>query len=60
MKTFTITVFLLFSSIFTLFADDYPPHGWTSDILEALSESEESGKDILLNFTGSDWCSLVS
>lgn len=37
--------------------DSYIPDGWTSDLLAALSESEESGKDVLLNFTGSDWCS---
>lgn len=37
--------------------DSYIPDGWTSDLLAALSESEKSGKDVLLNFTGSDWCS---
>ncbi|MDA3957392.1 thioredoxin family protein [Oceanispirochaeta sp.] len=57
MKTFAISVFLLFSSLSFISADAYPPVGWTSDVLSALSESEDTGKDILLNFTGSDWCS---
>ncbi len=34
----------------------YPPEGWTLDLLGAIAESEKTGKDILLNFTGSDWC----
>ncbi len=39
-----------------LSAEAYPPEGWTSDILAAIQESEKTGKEILLNFTGSDWC----
>ena len=57
MKTLGISLLLLFISVFTISADSYPPEGWTSDILEALGESERTGKDILLNYTGSDWCS---
>ncbi|QEN09293.1 thioredoxin family protein [Oceanispirochaeta crateris] len=56
MKTFSITLFLFFSSLFFLSADAYPPQGWTSDVLGAMTEAEETGKDLLLNFTGSDWC----
>jgi len=37
-------------------AESYPPEGWTSDILSAIKESEKTGKNILLDFTGSDWC----
>jgi len=46
---------ILYSGLF-LSAEAYPPEGWSSDLLSAIRESEESGKDILLNFTGSDWC----
>lgn len=55
MKYIIATVMILFSGAF-LMADAYPPEGWSSDLLGAIRESEESGKDILLNFTGSDWC----
>ncbi|MDC7220908.1 MAG: thioredoxin family protein [Spirochaetales bacterium] len=34
----------------------YPPNGWTVSMAEAAAEAEASGKMILLNFTGSDWC----
>lgn len=33
-----------------------PPQGWTDDILQAMDEAEQTGKDILISFTGSDWC----
>jgi len=29
---------------------------WTTDLKAAMAESKESGKPILMNFTGSDWC----
>lgn len=31
-------------------------HGWLLSYDEALKESKESGKPILIDFTGSDWC----
>ncbi|MDC7223470.1 MAG: thioredoxin family protein [Spirochaetales bacterium] len=34
----------------------YPPNGWTENMAEAAAEAKESGKMILINFTGSDWC----
>lgn len=30
--------------------------GWTSDFTAAKAEAAESGKDLLIDFTGSDWC----
>ncbi len=30
--------------------------GWLTNIDEAYAESQKSGKPILANFTGSDWC----
>jgi thioredoxin-related protein len=35
----------------------YPPNGWTVSMAAAATEAKESGKMILMNFTGSDWCS---
>lgn len=36
--------------------EPYPPEGWMTDVKQAFAESEKTGKDILINFTGSDWC----
>lgn len=38
--------------------DNYKAHaeGWLVDINEAYAKSEKSGKPIMANFTGSDWC----
>jgi thioredoxin-related protein len=30
--------------------------GWTEDYAAAKSQAEEQGKDLMLEFTGSDWC----
>jgi protein disulfide-isomerase len=30
---------------------------WTEDFDEALAQAKESGKYVLVDFTGSDWCS---
>ena len=54
-KSFLTGLFLLVS-LSLLPAESYPPEGWTSDLLGAIRESEKTGKDLLLNFTGSDWC----
>lgn len=37
---------------------DYPAHnpGWMTNLEKAYAESEATGKPILANFTGSDWC----
>ncbi|MBI9105737.1 MAG: thioredoxin family protein [Spirochaetales bacterium] len=34
----------------------YPPRGWVTDILEAYKTAQAEDKQILINFTGSDWC----
>ena len=33
-----------------------PPADWTTDLAAARAEAAEQGKDVLLLFTGSDWC----
>ncbi|MEK6249356.1 MAG: thioredoxin family protein [Planctomycetales bacterium] len=30
--------------------------GWSSNMTEAMKTAKKEGKDILMNFTGSDWC----
>lgn len=35
---------------------DYPPEGWVTDIREAYRLAQDGDKQILINFTGSDWC----
>ena len=51
-----LPVLLFFASAMILTAEAYPPEGWTQDLLGALAESERTGKNLLLNYTGSDWC----
>ena len=34
----------------------YPPPGWVTDIGEARKTAMAEDKNILINFTGSDWC----
>jgi protein disulfide-isomerase len=34
----------------------YPPKGWVTDIREAYKIAQAEDKQILFNFTGSDWC----
>ncbi len=49
MKAFLIFPFLIFFTSASLFAQAYPPEGWTDDVLEALALSEETGRDILID-----------
>ena len=65
MKTFKTTIFLLMmiamSSVKAqsgVVKSDYKAHakGWLVDINEAYALSEKTGKPILANFTGTDWC----
>ena len=49
---------LLFASYALIGQSDYKAEneGWLVDIQEAHALSEKTGKPILANFTGSDWC----
>ena len=56
---------IIFLSLFALLSfsafsqtDSYEAEneGWLVDIDKAFAESQETGKPILANFTGSDWC----
>lgn len=64
LKTLTLSLILLTSAI--AFAqggvvkndDTYSAHakGWLVDVNEAYELSKETGKPIMANFTGTDWC----
>ena len=43
-------------SVTMLWANENIPHGWETDIKAALKKANAENKNILLLFTGSDWC----
>jgi thioredoxin-related protein len=58
MKKLNILFVLLLAATFTFAQDAYKAHqeGWLVDLEEAYKKSQETGKPIMANFTGSDWC----
>ncbi|NNE28059.1 MAG: thioredoxin family protein [Saprospiraceae bacterium] len=60
MRKFFGILSLVFLASFVTAQDaiDYPAHnpGWEVDLNKAFEISEKTGKPILANFTGSDWC----
>ena len=56
MKKTSLLVALILIMAANIYAE-YPPEGWTASIKEAITQAENEDKMILLNFTGSDWCS---
>ena len=56
MRMTFLALFVLISSF--SFAQEYTAEneGWLVDVNEAYDESKKTGKPILANFTGSDWC----
>jgi thioredoxin-related protein len=53
MRPFTPAAVL---AIFALYSGVYATEGWTDDFQVALDQAEKEKKDLLLDFTGSDWC----
>ncbi|MDA7888735.1 thioredoxin family protein, partial [Akkermansiaceae bacterium] len=47
-----ITAFALLSSSFSFAGGE----GWTHDFEAAKAQAKKEGKDLLIDFTGSDWC----
>lgn len=45
---------LTFSTITT--QAEYPPVGWETDVQKAVTRASNEGKNLLVNFAGSDWC----
>src|SRR4051812_3441467 len=37
-------------------AQGVPPPGWTEDYSKAVEKAKTENKNLLLDFTGSDWC----
>ncbi len=52
----SLFAFLSFSAFSQTDSYEAENEGWLVDIDKAFAESEETGKPILANFTGSDWC----
>lgn len=57
MKTFSAIIVTLLLSV-TAFAQEYTAsnEGWLVNLNEAYEQQEKTGKPIMANFTGSDWC----
>jgi thioredoxin-related protein len=53
MKTTPLAFLIL---LITFAAQAAPPPGWTSDYAKAVEKAKAEHKDLLLDFTGSDWC----
>lgn len=48
---------LLVATLFSLFSPQISAgDGWIEDLGEGLAEARRSGKHVLVDFTGSDWC----
>jgi len=58
MKTLNLIIGLLFFSIALTAQSDHKAEneGWLVNLEEAYTESKKTGKPIMANFTGSDWC----
>ncbi len=58
MRIFLLLAFSLMISTIGMSQDAYTAEneGWLVDVDEAYAESQKTGKPILANFTGSDWC----
>jgi thioredoxin-related protein len=58
MKKISILLSFLFIATLTMAQSEYKAHneGWLVKIEEAYKESKQTGKPIMANFTGSDWC----
>jgi len=60
--TLIVSALLTASAVFLLQEPQEPQEPqqetsiWTTDFAAAKAEAAKSGKDLLLNFTGSDWC----
>jgi protein disulfide-isomerase len=55
MKTRFVAL-LLVALTLPLFLEARPPTGWTDDFDKAVEKAKAEKKNVLLDFTGSDWC----
>ncbi|RLW68562.1 MAG: hypothetical protein B6D68_03395 [spirochete symbiont of Stewartia floridana] len=53
-RIYALAVILIY--VTTLVFAEYPPKGWTDDIIEGAERARQEDKMLLLNFSGTDWC----
>jgi thioredoxin-related protein len=58
MKKINVLLAFMLAASFAFAQDKYTAEqeGWYVDLDEAYKESQKTGKPIMANFTGSDWC----
>ena len=56
MKTVSFVFALLAAALVATTAMATPPPGWTEDYTKAVEKAKTEKKNVLLDFTGSDWC----
>lgn len=58
MKNLLFALPFFFMAFMVQAQEDYKAHqeGWMVNLEEAYAESKKTGKPIMANFTGSDWC----
>ena len=52
MKAILTTIALLFTAVFANAANE----DWTTNLEAAFAKAKKENKDVLVEFTGSDWC----
>ena len=57
MKSFCLLIAVAFCSLSaSAYSAESSPSGWQTDFSAALSQAAKENKPVLLDFTGSDWC----
>jgi thioredoxin-related protein len=56
MRTVRLGSLLLVLSLLLTTTHAAPPPGWTDDYAKAVEKAKTEKKNLLLDFTGSDWC----
>lgn len=57
MRTFTRRIAVL-AAVLALAATAHAKTGWSEDYAKSLADAKAANKLVLLDFTGSDWCSF--
>lgn len=55
MKKIILSLIIICAVTVTAFAE-YPPEGWTDNVVEGIDRARKENKKLLLDFSGSDWC----
>lgn len=54
----TLLLVILSCALVTFHAHAAPPEGWTDNYAQAVQQARAEKKYLLLDFTGSDWCTF--